>query len=44
MPIFEFDEMRDMRVHDGKLLLDLLGLQSGVLFCAEYGVSWQTMS
>ncbi len=25
MPIFEFDEMRDMRIHDGNLLLDYWG-------------------
>ena len=39
MPIFEFDEMRDMRVHDGKLLLDYWGYNPVCFFAPNTAYS-----
>ncbi|WP_394273690.1 glycogen debranching protein GlgX, partial [Butyricicoccus sp.] len=39
MPIFEFDEMRDMRVHDGKLLLDYWGYNPVAFFAPNTAYS-----
>ena len=36
MPIFEFDEMEDERIVDGKRPVQLLGIQYGLFFCAQY--------
>ena len=39
MPIFEFDEMRDMRVHDGNLLLDYWGYNPVAFFAPNTAYS-----
>lgn len=39
MPIFEFDEMRDMRVHDGNLLLDYWGYNPVCFFAPNTAYS-----
>lgn len=39
MPIFEFDEMRDMRIHDGRLLLDYWGYNPVAFFAPNTAYS-----